>query len=277
MSPFEFLLIALGFAVGAYGTMIGAGGVFVLVPALLFLFPDYSQREITAVSLAVVLMTSVSGAAAYARRRLIDYKTGLLLAAAMVPASFAGAYAVRLLPRSLFDVAFGVLLISLAVFSLAGALERRPTIREPVAPRRTIISRTLNRGGGVSSHYSYDLRQGLGMSGATGFVAALFGVGGGILQVPLMTTVLRIPLDVSVATTQLMLIFMAAAGTAVHALSGSFELQELTRAALLGIGAIPGAQVGAAISRRLTSKAIARLLSAGLIAIGGGLIIAPLV
>ena len=275
MSPLELLLIPLGFAIGAYGTMIGAGGGFVLVPALLFLYPDDSQRQITSISLAVILATSISGSAAYAYRRLIDYRTGLLLASAMVPASLAGAYAVRLLPRSAFDVAFGLLLILLAVVGLVGVLEGARTFREPVAPRRTVIARTISRGGGVTSQYSYDIRQGLGMSGVTGFVATLFGVGGGVIQVPLMATVLRIPLDISVATSQFMLVFMATTGTSIHAIAGDFGLTQLTRAGLLGLGAIVGAQVGAAAAQRLTDKTISRLLSAGLLAIGGGLILAP--
>ena len=274
MSPQELLLIPLGFAIGAYGTMIGAGGGFVLVPALLFLYPDDSQRQITSISLAVILATSISGSAAYAYRRLIDYRTGLLLVSAMVPASLAGAYAVRLLPRSAFDVAFGLLLILLAVVGLVGVLEGVRTFREPVAPRRMVIARTIDRGGGITSKYSYDIRQGLGMSGVTGFVATLFGVGGGVIQVPLMATVLRIPLDVSVATSQFMLIFMATTGTSIHAIAGDFGLTQLTRAGLLGLGAIVGAQVGAATAQRLTDRIISRLLSAGLVAIGGGLILA---
>lgn len=276
MSPLELLLIPLGFAIGAYGTIIGAGGGFVLVPALLFLYPDDSQRQITSISLAVVLATSLSGSAAYARRRLIDYQTGILLASAMVPASLAGAYAVRLLPRSAFDVAFGLLLVLLATAGLAGMLERGTTIRVPLAPRRTVIARTIDRGDGVRSQYSYDVRQGLGMSAGTGFIATLFGVGGGIIQVPLMATVLRIPLDVSIATSQFMLIFMAATGTSIHATAGDFGLTELTRAGMLGLGAIAGAQAGAAVAQRLTDKIISRLLSAGLVAIGGGLIVAQL-
>lgn len=274
VSPLELLLIPLGFVIGAYGTMIGAGGGFVLVPALLFLYPDASQRQITSISLAVILVTSISGSAAYAYRRLIDYRTGLLLASAMVPASLAGAYAVRLLPRSAFDVAFGLLLILLAVVGLVGVLEGARTFREPVAPRRMVIARTIDRGGGITSQYSYDIRQGLGMSGVTGFVATLFGVGGGVIQVPLMATVLRIPLDVSVATSQFMLIFMATTGTSIHAIAGDFGLTQLTRAGLLGLGAIVGAQVGAAAAQRLTDRIISRLLSAGLVAIGGGLILA---
>lgn len=277
VSPSDLLLIPLGFAVAAYGTMIGAGGGFVLVPALLFLYPDDSQGQITSISLAVVLVTSLSGSAARAYRRLIDYRTGLLLAAAMVPASLAGAYAVRWLPRSAFDVIFGVLLIALAVVAFAGVLEGGRTLREPITPRRTVISRTINRGNGIVSRYSYDVRQGFGMSAATGFIATLFGVGGGIIQVPLMVTILRIPFDVAVATSQFTVIFMATTGTSIHAGSGDFGLTELTRAGWLGLGAIAGAQAGAAAAHRLPGRTIARLLSAGLVAIGAGLVLTPLV
>ena len=277
MSWLELLLIPLGFAVGAYGTMIGGGGGFVLVPALLLLFPNDSQSEITAVSLAVILATSASGAVANAYRRVIDFQTGLLLASAMVPASFAGAYAVRFLPRSLFDISFGFLLVALAIFSVVGLLEGGRAIREPRPRKGVLVARTIDRGDGVTSQYSYDVRQGMGLSAATGFVATLFGVGGGIIQVPLMATFLRIPLDISVATAQFMVIFMAAAGASIHAASGDFGSTGLIRAGLLSIGAIVGAQAGAFVSPRLTNKTIVRLLSGGLITIGVGLILSPLV
>lgn len=55
----------------------------------------------------------------------------------------------------------------------------------------------------------------------------------------------------------------------------STRVRDLTRAGLLGLGAIVGAQVGAAAGQRLTDKTRSRLLSAGLVAIGGGLILAP--
>ncbi len=272
----DLLLVALGFAVGAYGTMIGAGGGFVLVPALLILFPDDSQKTITAISLVVILATAVSGATAYARRKLIDYRTGLTFALATIPASFGGAYAVRYLPRSWFDMAFGVLLIALAAGVTLGISRGASGIREPLRGGRAIITRTVDRGDGAVSRYSYDVRPGLGLSAASGFIATMFGVGGGIIQVPMMATVLRIPFDISVATSQFMLIFMAATGTAVHAANGELMQTELVRAALLAVGAIAGAQTGAHASRRLSNETITRLLAVGLIAIGGRLVLAPL-
>ena len=148
MSWADLLLVLLGFAVGAYGTIVGAGGGFLLVPALLILYPGYSQQEITSISLFVVLATAVSGSIAYARRRLIDYRTALIFAAVSIPAGFAGAFAVRLLPRSAFDVTFGVLLIVLATYlSLTLARGERPAVREPVAPGRFIVAAADGAGG----------------------------------------------------------------------------------------------------------------------------------
>ena len=276
MSWLDLLLIPLGFAVGAYGTMVGAGGGFVLVPALLLIFPEESQRTITAMSLLVVLANALSGTVAYARRKLIDYRSGLMFVSVAVPASFAGAYAVRFLPRSAFDMAFGVLVVTIAIVVVVGAARGSQTIRAPIRGGRAIITRVIDRGDGVTSRYSYDVRPGLGLSGLTGFIATLFGVGGGIIQVPMMTTVLRIPVDISVATSQFMLIFMASAGTLVHLSNGELMGTELARAGLLSVGAIAGAQAGARISRRLSSATITRLLALGLILIGARLVLAPL-
>jgi uncharacterized membrane protein YfcA len=70
-------LIPLGVVTGAYGTLIGAGGGFVLMPLLLLLYRDESPEIITSISLAVVFFNALSGSLAYARMKRIDYKSGL--------------------------------------------------------------------------------------------------------------------------------------------------------------------------------------------------------
>ena len=58
VSPAEyFWLIGLGVVVGAYGTLIGAGGGFVLMPILLMMLPGANPDQLTAISLAVVFST----------------------------------------------------------------------------------------------------------------------------------------------------------------------------------------------------------------------------
>jgi uncharacterized membrane protein YfcA len=58
--------IILGFVTGTYGTLIGAGGGFILMPVLLLLHPQVGPENLTAMSLAVVFFNALSGSEAYA-------------------------------------------------------------------------------------------------------------------------------------------------------------------------------------------------------------------
>jgi uncharacterized membrane protein YfcA len=57
----NFYLILIGFVAGTIGTLIGAGGGFILVPILLMMYPDKSPELITSISLAVVCMLGLVG------------------------------------------------------------------------------------------------------------------------------------------------------------------------------------------------------------------------
>jgi len=80
------LLALLGVGVGAFGTLVGAGGGFILTPVLLLIYPHDSARTLTAISLAVVFFNALSGSIAYGRQRRIDYRSGLVFGAATLPA-----------------------------------------------------------------------------------------------------------------------------------------------------------------------------------------------
>ena len=75
------LLCLLGVGVGAFGTLVGAGGGFVLTPVLLLLYPHDSARTLTAISLAVIFFNAASGTVAYARQRRTDFRSGIVFAA----------------------------------------------------------------------------------------------------------------------------------------------------------------------------------------------------
>jgi uncharacterized membrane protein YfcA len=90
------LLVPLGFVVGAYGTLIGAGSGFVLVPLLLFLYPRERPATITSVSLAVIFFNALSGSWAYACQHRIDCRTGTRFATATAPGAILGALSASL-------------------------------------------------------------------------------------------------------------------------------------------------------------------------------------
>ena len=68
----HLLLVALGLVVGAFGTLIGAGGGFVLAPVLLLLYPRDLPETITSICLAVVFFNALSGSWVYGRMARID-------------------------------------------------------------------------------------------------------------------------------------------------------------------------------------------------------------
>src|SRR2546421_2823913 len=137
LSFWELLLIPLGFAVGAYGTLVGAGGGFVLVPALLLIYPDQPPSSVTSISLAVVFVNASSGSAAYARLKRIDYFTGLMFAAASIPGAIGGAFLVSVVPRRTFDLLFALVLLGLAAYTLWG-IGRPLLMREPLRGRGVV-------------------------------------------------------------------------------------------------------------------------------------------
>ena len=59
-------LLLMGFFTRGYGTLIGAGGGFVLLPVLLLLYPQENPEILTSISLAVVFFNALSGTEAYA-------------------------------------------------------------------------------------------------------------------------------------------------------------------------------------------------------------------
>src|SRR5271156_1942079 len=112
----EALVALAGLGIGMLGTLIGAGGGFLIVPLLVLLEPSWSTDQITAFSLAVVTANAATGALSYWWQGRVDPFTFPLYTLAAVPGSIAGAYVTAYIPRALFDPIFGVVLILIGVW-----------------------------------------------------------------------------------------------------------------------------------------------------------------
>jgi uncharacterized membrane protein YfcA len=257
-------LVLLGIAVGAYGTMIGAGGGFVLVPVLIILYPELSPEAITSISLAVVVLNAMSGSVAYARQRRIDYKAGAIFAVATVPGAAFGAVATGLIDPQAFEIAFALVLLGVAVWLV---VPREPRVLVTRPPAR-YLRRMLTDSHGDTYVYSFDPWFGAAAGLGIGVVASLFGVGGGIFYVPLMVLIMRFPAHIAIATSTFVLLFTAGTGALVHLVLGDFAGVTWEHAAL-GAGMLVGAQLGAMLSLRLAhhQEVISRLFSVALIAV----------
>lgn len=270
MSAVTFVAwVAVGIAVGTYGTLIGAGGGFVLVPILLLIYPTASPAQVTAVSLAVVFVNAASGSLGYYRLRRADYRTGIVLALATLPGAVLGALVVGAVPRRAFNLILGVLLIVVSLMLLIRPHGRVPLlVRSRFAVTRVLVDSDQNR-------YEYRFNLGLAalLSTMIGFLSSLLGIGGGIIHVPLLTTFFAFPARVAAATSQFVLMMMAATGSITHLLHHDYgSLLGVTLA--LAVGVLVGAQFGALLSRRIGASLIIRLLALALGGVGIRLLVA---
>ncbi|MCR4435793.1 MAG: sulfite exporter TauE/SafE family protein [Clostridiales bacterium] len=261
----QFLwLLPLGFIVGTFGTLIGAGGGFILVPVLLLLYPDKSPETITSISLAVVFFNALSGSYAYARMKRIDYKSGLIFAVATIPGSILGAYTTSFIPRNIFDGVFGILLIAASVFLMMKP--KNTKVIEGEKPKNYII-RSITDIDGVSYIFSYNPVLGVVISVLVGYISSLLGIGGGIIHVPVLVHVLNFPVHIATATSHFVLAVMSLSGTAVHVASGVLS-KGVIQTIALSIGVLFGAQLGARLSNRFHGVWIIRSLAIALGLVG---------
>ncbi len=263
------MLVAIGLGVGAFGTLIGAGGGFILTPILLLLYPHDSARTITAISLAVVFFNAASGSAAYARQRRIDYRSGIVFGLATLPGAVGGALVVGSVSRHVFDGIMGAVLAVLAAWLVAG--ERWPL---PL-PQHHLEAREVVDRSGARYVYEVPLRRGALYSLGVGFLSSFLGIGGGVIHVPLLVRALGFPVHLATATSHFVLAIMAGAGTATHIGLGSFSHGEGVRRTLsLSAGVVAGAQFGAHVSLRLRGAVIQWLLALALLALAARLLLA---
>jgi hypothetical protein len=256
-------LLLLGTTIGGYGTLIGAGGGFLLVPALLLLFPATEPATLTSLSLAIVALNALSGSAAYAWRGRLDFHIALLLSIASIPATMLGAAVTPFIPRRTFEFAFGAVLLLLAAFLFWRPVRRVPP--EVMSPSDAVPPAP------APGRLGYRLALTVGVA----FVAGLLGIGGSPLQVVVLTHAMHLPVGLAMPTSQFMVLFSALGGVVMHVGLGHFQIAGLPFI-LLGAGAVIGAQLGAALSTRVSGGSLVRLMALALVTVGLRLLLGPM-
>jgi len=266
--PAEILAGLGGIALGFIGTLVGAGGGFLLVPALALLEPRWSTEIVTAFSLAVVAANATTGATSYWLQGRVDVRSFLMFAAAAVPGSIGGVFATTLIPRRVFDPLFGVVLLGIAVWLF---VRRAPGADTPAATGRT--SRRLVDRAGNEYAWSYEPLTGIAGSAFVGFLSSLLGIGGGIVHVPLLVTLLNFPEHIATATSHAVLAVTSAIGTAVHLAHGDYR-DDWRLVVTCSVGAVIGAPFGARASLYASGSTILRVLALALAIVAIRLLVA---
>ena len=263
----QFLWLSLlGLIAGGYGTIVGAGGGFIIAPVLLFMYPTTAPETITTISLAVVFANALSGTLAYAHSKRIDYSNGIIFSLAAAPGAVLGAVTTTTLHRARFDLLFGALMICVAVFLSCGP---------PEPGRESALAAENKSKFNIPNLLKFNIPNLLlsaGVSTSLGFISSFFGVGGGFLYVPALVYLLRLSVHTATATSLFILLVTAFTGSVTHFAAGLFK-HGMRPAIVLSFAAIIGAQIGARFSEKIETKWIIRGLTFALGLIGLRLVV----
>jgi uncharacterized membrane protein YfcA len=225
---FEYLgLILLGFAAGIIGSMIGLGGGFVVVPILTFF--GFSPQLAASDSLFAAFSNAVASTMSYAKQKRIEYSIGLKLGLLSVPGTILGAYISDGITPSSFKILFGIVLLASSIYIF---LKRKMESKEYNLSKQIMILA-------------------VGASFFAGIISSLFGIGGGVVFVPLMVIAIGLSMKMAAPTSQFILLFASASGMIAHALLGHPDFYQ---ALFLSIGAFAGGLVGSRLSLRVEEK-----------------------
>ncbi len=225
-----------GFLAGFLGALVGIGGGVMIVPILVLIF-DVPIKSAVAISLISVCATSIGGASRYLNSGTADFRLGLFLETTTVAGAICGGMIALLVRQSILAVMFSILLFY------------------------TAITMILNKENGKDSNMEYRHTEPVGMikyivlalSFVGGILSSLLGVGGGIIKVPIMNLILKLPIKVSAATSTYMIGITTAAGSIVYLIRGMVDYQI---AAPLILGTYLGSGIGARMTTRIHSSII---------------------
>ena len=235
--------VGLGVAAGFFGGLFGVGGGLVMVPGMV-LFMGLAQHRAHATSVAAIVAASAAAVTPLAVEGEVHWETaGLLLAGAVVGAYLGARFIDRLSPLWLAR-AF-VLLVIVAALRMAFTGE---------ASGDGTAADAVTLAGAVGW---------VGIGLAAGTLAAMLGIGGGIVFVPALATLFSFPQHEAQATSLAVLAPTTLVAAVVHARAGRVEWR---LAVPLGLGGILGGVLGASTALALEAPLLRRLFAGFLVA-----------
>jgi uncharacterized protein len=255
----------LSVGAGAFGSLLGLGGGIIVVPALTLAL-GLDIRYAIGASIVSVIATSSGAGATYIKEHLVNLRVAMFLELATTLGALLGAFVAGLVSSQWLYVVFSAVLVPTAV-----AMWRNPDLH-PRPPRPDALADRLRlhghapdgATGEVRAYRVCRTRLGFALSGLAGAVSGLLGIGGGILKVPAMNVVMRLPLKSAAATSNFMIGVTAAASAGVYFVRGDIDPFV---AGPVALGVLLGTQLGTRLLRRIRGRTLRRVFTAVLLVV----------
>jgi uncharacterized membrane protein YfcA len=256
-------------AAAIVGSMLGLGGGVFLVP-LFTLFFGVDQKIAIGASAVAVVTNSVVGSSVHLRSRFTNLRLAMLLQVPTAAGATVGALVGASAPERFVNALFGAVLTYAAI---SMALRRQAAVAgtegepdpwhlgaeyEDPATKRTI------------RYVPARVRFGMGVSGVAGVISGMLGVGGGVIQVPAMNLLMRVPVKAAAGTSAFMVGITSVATAFVYYSRDKIDPTVVVPAI---VGIFIGSQAGSRLTRRIRAQRLVIFFVAILLYLGGSLLL----
>lgn len=245
------VLFVVGIGVGTFGTLIGIGGGLIMIPLFTFaLTPSifHSAPEIVGTSLFGVFLNALSGTYAYVKQHRVYFKAAIPFAIATLPGAILGSLVSDYFTGPTFSLSYGIFILIISAIMYWNSSNKKAIA--------TNFDETL---------FIARKKLGIILSMFVGFISSIFGIGGGIIHVPVMIYALAFPPHLATATSHFVLAVSSFMGVTSHIFLNHIVW---IPALAVGFGAVIGAQIGARLSKKTKPRSIILLLCISLFLLG---------
>ena len=279
MVPLFLVSLVVGLAVGVLAGLLGIGGGMLLVPAFKL---GYAMDSLmcTATSLFTIIPTSVSGAISHIRNKTCLPKLGVAAGLGGACLSPLGVWLATLSPD------WAVMGAAALIIAYSSVTMFRKALKAPKVPRGATGAEAADaaakeaaaedRAATIERAHAEAPTIGwreAGIGAAIGLFAGLasgyVGVGGGFIMVPLMMSILHVPMKLTSGTSLIAVMILAVPGTVTQALLGNINW---IAGIAVACGSIPGATLGAKLIPKVPERQL-RFLFAGFLVVAAVLLV----
>ena len=279
MVPLFLVSLVVGLAVGVLAGLLGIGGGMLLVPAFKL---GYAMDSLmcTATSLFTIIPTSVSGAISHIRNKTCLPKLGVAAGLGGACLSPLGVWLATLSPD------WAVMGAAALIIAYSSVTMFRKALKAPKVPRGATGAEAADaaakeaaaEGRAAAIERAHAEAPTIGwreaaIGAAIGLFAGLasgyVGVGGGFIMVPLMMSILHVPMKLTSGTSLIAVMILAVPGTVTQALLGNINW---IAGIAVACGSIPGATLGAKLIPKVPERQL-RFLFAGFLVVAAVLLV----
>ncbi|MGB2579747.1 hypothetical protein AAIR98_001666 [Elusimicrobium simillimum] len=266
-------LLPLGFLVGLVGSMFGIGGGIFVVPILHFGF-GIPLHQAIACSLMTVVASSMMSTMAKIRTGMISIRLSKMLEIPSILGAIIGSAVVGAMPIGVIKIAFAAVAVAMAISMLKNPFKNfigaKQTIYACANTDGVFADSYRDKATGKTVRYeAQNLRYAVPLSIFSGFLSSTLGIGGGVINVPLITNVCKAPIKVASGTSSYKLGLTACAGSILYFKKG-YIVEDVTIIMILGI--LAGAYVGMNVLLRIKSIYVEILFGCLMLFVAGRMI-----